>query len=395
MSLTYGFYNSVNGDRAYNANQMSELFEGIIHDGIFEDIGDKMMVSANTGMYVKVGTGRAWFNNTWTKNDSNLNIAVEAADVVLPRIDTVVLEINLAYNVRANTIQIIKGTTASSPVAPTIYNTDDKFRYPLANILVGANVTSIVSGNITNRVGTIDCPYVTGVLKNIDTVAIDTRIAIINGLISDLETSMVSSAPLTSSIGYYVSKTGNDANNGLTSGTAFLTIGKALSMLPKQFQNADASIYVGSGTYNEYVNVRGFFGNGNLYINGTESPTKPVVYSMNVYGCNLNSTTITNFDPDNINVVGSSHATLDYFKCDSNTITLQDSLACYVNNSSFSGANPCILSTRNSTVAITNNSGSGNTKVLEANGAGTIIKMGAVGITGTIAETVATGGLIR
>ena len=31
---SYGFYNSVNGDRLYNAQQMSELFEGLITDGV-------------------------------------------------------------------------------------------------------------------------------------------------------------------------------------------------------------------------------------------------------------------------------------------------------------------------------------------------------------------------
>ena len=34
MSLTSGFYNSLDGDRTYNAEQMSELFDGIINDGI-------------------------------------------------------------------------------------------------------------------------------------------------------------------------------------------------------------------------------------------------------------------------------------------------------------------------------------------------------------------------
>ena len=35
MAVTYGFYNSSNGDRKYNALQFSRLFEGIIRDGGF------------------------------------------------------------------------------------------------------------------------------------------------------------------------------------------------------------------------------------------------------------------------------------------------------------------------------------------------------------------------
>ena len=34
MSVTYGFYNSLNGDRRYDANQMSAIFDGLIIDGV-------------------------------------------------------------------------------------------------------------------------------------------------------------------------------------------------------------------------------------------------------------------------------------------------------------------------------------------------------------------------
>ena len=39
MSVTSGFFNSLNGDRRYNAEQMSSIFDGIINDGIFANIG--------------------------------------------------------------------------------------------------------------------------------------------------------------------------------------------------------------------------------------------------------------------------------------------------------------------------------------------------------------------
>ena len=40
MSITSGFYNSYNGDRRYNAEQMSAIFDGIINDGVFSNIAD-------------------------------------------------------------------------------------------------------------------------------------------------------------------------------------------------------------------------------------------------------------------------------------------------------------------------------------------------------------------
>lgn len=166
MSLTYGFYNSHNKDRRYNALQMSSIFDGIITDGIFEKVGEKLMVSKGSGMTVNVGSGRAWFNHTWTLNDGSLLLTVSEAEVVLNRIDTVVVDVNKLT--RINDIIIVKGTPATDPIAPTLINNPDTehFQYPLCDIYVGAGVTEITQSNITNRVG-IDCPFVTGAVQSV------------------------------------------------------------------------------------------------------------------------------------------------------------------------------------------------------------------------------------
>ena len=54
MSVTYGFYNSKNKDRRYDAIQMSSIFDGIIRDGILQHVGTAMMVKESTGMMVNV-----------------------------------------------------------------------------------------------------------------------------------------------------------------------------------------------------------------------------------------------------------------------------------------------------------------------------------------------------
>ena len=168
MALTYGFYNSQNGDRMYDATDISSIIEGRIKDGVFMSIGDAFIVSAANGMQVTVGSGRAWFNHTWTYNSVASLHTIEPAEIVLNRIDTVVLEINASEEVRANSIKVIKGTPASNPVAPTLINTELVHQYPLADIYVGANVTEIIQANITNRVGTEACPFSTGILETLD-----------------------------------------------------------------------------------------------------------------------------------------------------------------------------------------------------------------------------------
>lgn len=174
MSLTYGFYNSLNHDRRYDAIQMSSIFDGIIRDGVFMSIGNCLRVQAAGGMRIVVDTGRAWFNHTWTLNDARLPLQISESEIVLNRIDAVVLEINASPSVRANSIKIIKGTPSSTPSKPALTNTDSVHQHPLAYITISARAESISQANIENMIGTSACPFVTGIL---DTVNIDMLIA--------------------------------------------------------------------------------------------------------------------------------------------------------------------------------------------------------------------------
>lgn len=174
MSVTCGFYNSKNGDRKYDAIQMSSIFDGIIRDGVLQHYGTAMVVKESEGMIVNVGIGRAWFNHTWTLNDALLPLTVPISEVLLNRIDAVVLEVDARESVRANSIKIIKGTPASSPKNPTMIKTNDRWQYPLAYIRVNAGVTSIRQANITNCVGTSACPFVTAPLEK---MSIDALVA--------------------------------------------------------------------------------------------------------------------------------------------------------------------------------------------------------------------------
>lgn len=161
MAITYGFYNSVAGDRVYDAVDLSSIFDGIITDGVFESIGNKLIPVAGTGMQVVVGSGRAWFNRTWTLNDADLPLSIAASDPILDRIDTVVLEVDSSVGVRANTIKVIQGTPGALAVPPTLVETAEVHQHPLAHVAVGFGVTSITTGKITVLVDSPQCPFVT------------------------------------------------------------------------------------------------------------------------------------------------------------------------------------------------------------------------------------------
>lgn len=191
MAITFGFYNSQNGDRVYDAVQMSSIFDGLVNNGVYASIGDLFVVNPGTGLAVTVGTGRAWFNHTWTLNDAVLSLPVTLAEVLQDRIDAVVIEVDSTN--RENTIKIIDGTPDSSnPVPPTMNQnkpdaTPGVWQYPLAYLRVNKGVTAITQANITNMVGSTACPFVTGIVQ---VTSLDALLGQWRGQLDEFEASM-------------------------------------------------------------------------------------------------------------------------------------------------------------------------------------------------------------
>lgn len=167
MSVSSGFFNSLNGDRKYNAAQMSAIFDGLIIDGVFASIGTAFAVKAAGGLTVNVGIGKAWFDHTWTVNDSILPMTAPEAEVLLDRIDAVVLEVNGMESVRENTIKFVKGNPSSAPSRPTLTNEGNVHQYPLCYIYRKYGTAVINQADITSMVGTESTPFVTGILQTV------------------------------------------------------------------------------------------------------------------------------------------------------------------------------------------------------------------------------------
>lgn len=167
MSVSSGFFNSLNGDRKYNAAQMSAIFDGLIIDGVFASIGTAFAVKAAGGLTVNVGVGKAWFDHTWTVNDSILPMTAPEAEVLLNRIDAVVLEVNGMESVRNNTIKFVKGNPSIAPSRPTLTNEGNVHQYPLCYIYRKYGTAVINQADITPMVGTESTPFVTGILQTI------------------------------------------------------------------------------------------------------------------------------------------------------------------------------------------------------------------------------------
>lgn len=171
MAFTYGFYNSVDHDRTYDAEQLSSIFDGIITDGVYATYKDALRVVVSTdGTAVVIKPGRAWFKHTWSYVDSDYPLAVLAAHAAYNRIDALVLDINGDTQYRENKIMWVQGTAASTPTKPALTNIDSQkhWQYPLAYVTRRSNSSTIADGDVEPVIGTSACPYVTGVVEGVD-----------------------------------------------------------------------------------------------------------------------------------------------------------------------------------------------------------------------------------
>ena len=174
MAFTYGFYNYSENDaeqKLYDAIQMSQLFDGIITDGVYGHVGSCFRVTASSlDNAVKVGDGRAWFNHTWNYNDASITLeGAHIAPVINDRIDAVILDVDSNKNARRNQIIWKTGIEAEEPSRPTMVHEKNHDQYALAYIHREPGRNTIREVDIENAVGTPETPYVTGVLETLDT----------------------------------------------------------------------------------------------------------------------------------------------------------------------------------------------------------------------------------
>lgn len=168
MTVSSGFFNSVNHDRLYDVEQVSSIFDGIIEDGVYESIGEAFMVSpyAEGNDTVIVGTGRAWFDHTWTLNDSQFSFTLSPPNTLLGRIDAIVIDVDRRDSVRANSIVLVEGEYSTTPTKPSLIKEELHKQYPIAYITMPIGTSAPVSqSNIQYMVGTEECPLVTGPLE--------------------------------------------------------------------------------------------------------------------------------------------------------------------------------------------------------------------------------------
>ena len=170
---TSGFFNSVNGDRLYNARQMSELFEGLITDGVYLSVGNRMAVEPNSGMIIQINTGRGWFGKHWVSNDSVYTLALDASDVTLNRYVAVCIKVDDTDAVRDAVPYLKYSDYATNPVKPTLTRTEKVKEYCLAYVYIKAGATAITASDIEDtRADESLCGWVSGLIEQLSSATL-------------------------------------------------------------------------------------------------------------------------------------------------------------------------------------------------------------------------------
>ena len=159
MTLIYRFF--ANGTY-YTQPDFAILMSDSMGDGYVKGVQNELAVSATdpTTMSVTVGLGRGYIQGySFDVVDTEYPVTISAADSNNPRIDRIIARVSVTAEMNISLLAL-SGVPSATPSAPELTRTSETYDISLAQVYVGAGVTSITTDNITDE---RDNPLVCGV----------------------------------------------------------------------------------------------------------------------------------------------------------------------------------------------------------------------------------------
>lgn len=159
------FYNSVEGDRTYDADSFSDWLKKFFTTGVFKD---EMRVTASGGMGVQVSGGYTNIGGKVMQFDVT-SLTVGTADSRYYRIDSVVVERN--DTLRNFSLKIVAGNTGTSSTVTgvTPVRSGGVYQLVIAQIIVKPGATIITQADIADTRGNKNlCGIVAGTVEEMD-----------------------------------------------------------------------------------------------------------------------------------------------------------------------------------------------------------------------------------
>ena len=175
MAILGYFFNAVESggeyDRVYNAEDFTAYLEELVGNGVFPNPSTQLQVRAGTDMNVIVGAGHGWINGHKMINTADLTLEIDSSDVLLNRIDAIIFYVD--YSTREMGIEVKKGTSASTPTAPSLIRTTTRYEMCLAQISIPKQITAITTALITDTRGNGNlCGFVQGLIQQMDSTTL-------------------------------------------------------------------------------------------------------------------------------------------------------------------------------------------------------------------------------
>lgn len=101
----------------------------------------------STGMQIKIQSGECWIQGHWGTKTTETTLSIAAAHATLARKDRAILRADFTNN--RIELDVLTGTAAGSPTAPTLTQNTSMWETSLAVVDVPAAASTITSGNVT------------------------------------------------------------------------------------------------------------------------------------------------------------------------------------------------------------------------------------------------------
>ena len=168
--ITSGFYDSVDGDRKYFADQMNMPYKRIVSEGIFgtDNTSQKgtdfnPVITNSTDRTFTIASGMGILNGRWFEMVTTQLFTADVNNTLSDRKDSIIIAVDTATSGRKATIEYRLG---SGGTPPALVNNAGHQELRICNIVVKSLSTG---GGITieDTRGTSECPIIVGLLKEL------------------------------------------------------------------------------------------------------------------------------------------------------------------------------------------------------------------------------------
>lgn len=180
INIESGFFDAINDDRKYSANEMNKPYKRVITEGIFATprgtpSTDLQVVSAGNMLNIIVKKGEGLLGGKWFENPADIAITVSGNTGIVPRRDSIIIQMDNRQIGREANIIYREGTPNSTPQPPVINTIDNVIEKRIANIYVAPGANWINQDAITDLRGSAECLWITSLIQQVDTSTLYTQ----------------------------------------------------------------------------------------------------------------------------------------------------------------------------------------------------------------------------